>query len=136
MTVRKKKVFYVACLLLLCGICQACGSSDGPVMAPVKGDVTIDGTPLPQGDIIFEPADGKGSASAGVIQQGHFEFSSSVGRKKVLIFASRKTGKKGDFGEDVMESYIPKKYNTDSELIGEVSPDADNKFVFHLEQTP
>jgi len=136
MTNTAMKLRNVLCAgLILLGISQGCGSSeDGPVMAPVKGKVTIDGTPIPKGDIVLEPVDGKGRAAAGVIQEGSFEFSSPVGKKKVMIFASRKTGAKGDFGEDVMESYIPEKYNTNSELTGEVTSGAENEFTFDLKE--
>ncbi|MFH1300311.1 MAG: hypothetical protein ABIK07_04555 [Planctomycetota bacterium] len=123
-------------LTILCFfiVLQGCGTgNDGPVTAPVKGTVMIDGTLVPKGDIIFEPADGQGPAAAGVIKEGAFEFTSPVGMKKVMIFASRKSGKKGrDFGEDIMESYIPEKYNTDSELKENVITGAGNEFQFDL----
>tara|TARA_R110002095_G_scaffold174863_2_gene152230 strand:- start:2694 stop:3098 length:405 start_codon:yes stop_codon:yes gene_type:complete len=123
-------------LTMLCFlvVLQGCGrGNDGPEMASVKGTVKIDGAPVPKGDIIFEPADGTGRAAAGVIENGVFQFNSPVGLKKVMIIASRKTGKKGkDFGEDLMESYIPKKYNTESELKEKVSPGSENEFEFDL----
>lgn len=130
-----KRLVLVMTVLSLPFVLQGCGTSDsGPVMVPIKGTVKIDGTPVPKGDIIFEPADGQGPAAAGVISEGQFEFEAPVGMKKVMIFASRKSGKKGrDFGEDLMESYIPTKYNTESELQENVDPDAENQFQFDLQ---
>ncbi|WP_417383068.1 hypothetical protein [Gimesia sp.] len=102
-------------------------------MVEVKGTVSLDGATIPAGDIIFEPVDGMGPAGAGQILDGKFIFQCPVGPKKVIISASRKTGKKGkDFGEDIMESYIPAKFNTESELQEKVSKDSENEFHFTL----
>lgn len=106
---------------------------DGPKMVTVKGTVSFDGKPIPVGNLIFEPADGAGRAAAGEIKDGKFEFQSPLGLKKVIVSASRKTGKKGEeFGEDLMESYIPEKYNTRSELTESVQENAENVFQFDL----
>lgn len=124
-------------LIMLCVLvfAQGCGAKDeGPVTALVKGTVKIDGAPIVKGDIIFEPADGQGPAAAGVITEGQFEFESPVGTKKVMIYASRKSGKKGsDFGEDLMESYIPEKYNAKSVLEKTIVPGSENEFQFALQ---
>lgn len=102
-------------------------------MVTVKGTVSLDGDSIPAGDIIFEPADGAGPAGAGQIREGSFDLQCPVGAKKVIISAARKTGKKGkDFGEDIMESYIPAKYNTETELLENVSPETENEFHFAL----
>ena len=102
-------------------------------MVEVKGTVSLDGETIPAGDIIFEPVDGMGPAGAGQIQEGKYVFQCPVGTKKVIISASRKTGKKGkDFGEDIMESYIPAKYNTETELLENVSQETENEFHFAL----
>ncbi|HAH44356.1 hypothetical protein [uncultured Gimesia sp.] len=128
--------FYpVFLFLLFLPIFTGCGNqgSAGPEIAAVKGTVSLDGDSIPVGDIIFEPADGAGPAAAGQIREGKFELQCPVGTKKVIISAARKTGKKGkDFGEDIMESYIPAKYNTETELLEKVSPDTENEFHFAL----
>lgn len=130
-----KRCMFVAIVISLPFALQGCGSSDsGPAMVRVKGTVQFDGAPIPKGDIIFEPADGNGPTAAGVILEGKFEFDSPVGTKKVMIFASRKSGKKGrDFGEDLMESYIPAEYNTESELQEKVDANSENQFQFDLQ---
>ena len=113
---------------------MGCGrSGEVPFTITVKGTVTVNGTPLTVGNIVFEPADGVGSSSAGEISEGKFEFQSSTGSKIVIISASRKTGKKGEeFGEDIMESYLPEKYNTQSELTEMVRQADENNFNFEL----
>lgn len=83
--------------------------------------------------MIFEPADGTGRSAAGEIKEGKYEFQSPLGLKKVIISAYRKTGKKGkEFGEDLMESYVPAKYNTKSKLTENVQFDHSNVFHFEL----
>ncbi|EDL60766.1 hypothetical protein PM8797T_26400 [Gimesia maris DSM 8797] len=122
-------------LLLNLSVITGCGSqgNSGPEMVEVKGTVSLDGNSIPVGDIIFEPADGAGPAAAGQIREGKFDVQCPVGTKKVIISAARKTGKKGkEFGEDIMESYIPAKYNTESELQENVSQDSENEFHFVL----
>lgn len=128
-------VYHVLSCALLLPVFSGCGNqgSEEPVFVTVKGSVSLDGDSIPVGDIIFEPADGAGPAAAGQIQAGKFDLQCPVGTKKVIISAARKTGKKGkDFGEDIMESYIPAKYNTESELQENVSQDSENEFHFVL----
>lgn len=116
-------------LLLLTG-CG--GASDAPTQVKVEGTVTFDGEPLPAGSIVFDPADGKGGSSAGGIENGKFQFDSQLGPKKVLISASRDTGKKDQYDEPISESYIPKNYNSQTTLTAEVKPDGENKYDFVL----
>ena len=129
----------IVCILILLQVpvlISGCSgdADDGPKMVTVKGTVSFDGKPIRLGNMIFEPADGAGRTSAGEIKEGDFEFQSPLGLKKVIISASRKTGKKGkEFGEDKMESYIPEKYNTKSELTENVQADAENVFHFELQ---
>jgi len=108
--------------------------SDSPDTVVVRGTVSIDGQPIPLGNIDFEPVDGLGRSCSGVIEGGKFEFRSPIGHKKVMIFASRKSGKKGEeFGNDLMESYIPEKYNTNSSLTATVAERGENRFLFELQ---
>lgn len=126
----------VVCIIVLFAfflLLSGCGGvSDAPETATVKGTVTFDGKPLPEGSIVFDPADGNGGSSAGGIKDGKFEFQSQFGPKRVLISASRETGKKGEYGESISESYIPKKYNNKSELKADVTKTGKNSFHFEL----
>ncbi|QDT96355.1 hypothetical protein [Gimesia aquarii] len=121
------------CYTILLLIITGCGgTSDAPQQVKVEGTVTFDGEPLSTGSIVFDPSDGKGGSSAGGIENGKFQFDSQLGKKKVLISATRETGEKDQYDEPVTESYIPKQYNSETTLIAEVKPDGENKFEFAL----
>jgi hypothetical protein len=116
-----------SCVLLTvawCGFLVGCSSSD---LATVRGNVTLDGTPLDQGSIVFEPADGKGPVAGGTIQNGKYLLEGKTaavpGMKIVRITASRTTGRKIEAGppapagtmvDEVL--YVPESYNEKSTL--------------------
>jgi hypothetical protein len=50
----------------------------------------------------------------------------------VEISSYRLSGKKTPQGRPIGEMYIPKRYNDDSELTAEVTPNGENKFDFVL----
>lgn len=135
MFLRFMKIVCILTLFQVPLLISGCSEEDdGPKMVTVKGTVSLDGKPIRLGNMIFEPADGAGRASAGEIKEGEFEFRSPLGLKKVIISAYHKSGKQGkEFGEDIMESYIPAKYNTKSELTETVQENAANVFQFELE---
>lgn len=126
---RLQLVCFAASLLCVTG-CG--GSSDAPTTVKVEGTVTFDGEPLSEGSIVFDPADGKGGSSAGGIENGKFMFDSQLGQKKVLISASRDTGKKDQYDEPITESYIPAQYNSQTTLTADVKADGENKYTFEL----
>ena len=101
------------------------GCSDappGPRLVPVTGTVSYDGKPLPDGDIMFVPADKSVGPEATKIKDGKYSFKAREGKNRVEVTASRPVpGKKGPMGEDAFKSYIPTKYNQKSELTAEVS---------------
>lgn len=121
----------IACLLLtLVPLVSGCGSDSGTV--PVTGKVTLDGTPLAEGDIIFRATDGTPS-HAGKIQNGAYSADVSPGEKQVEITAYRDVP--GKFREDnpgertpVREMYIPEQYNRKSTLKIEVSRGGEENF--------
>jgi hypothetical protein len=96
--------------------------------------VTIDGAPLPDGSIDFIPVDARAAQPAGArIDQGEYAIAADQGllpgEYRVQIHAERSTGKKiwdgmGDerapAGKknmvDQLESYVPARYNSRTEL--------------------
>src|SRR3954470_999467 len=78
-------VLFTVALLAAAG----CSGSE----SSVSGTVNMDGQPLKEGDIIFEPADGQGSPAAGKIVDGKYTIKIAPGMKKVRINASRPTKK-------------------------------------------
>jgi hypothetical protein len=110
-----------------------CGPSGGAHTYPVTGTVTLGGSPIAEGSIVFDPADGQGSAAMGGIQGGQFTATVPAGEKIIRISAVRTTGETDQYGEPVTESYIPAKYNTDSEIRRTVNPGEANKFDIALD---
>lgn len=112
-----------------------CGRS-GPRLYDVSGTVTVNGKPLDQGTIAMDPADGKGDACGGEISGGRFRLRASTGPKRVTICAYCMTDMKGPDGNPIRRQYLPNKYNLQSQLKADVSPDQANDFEFCLEGGP
>ncbi len=124
---------------LLC--CQSgCTGGSGeavPELADVNGIVTIDGSPLVNAKVIFEPQETIGNArrraSSGTTQSdGTFTLEynedasgASLGKHKVMIL------KLTDNPEDAGKQLIPTKYNEQTELTAEVKA-GDNTINFDL----
>lgn len=117
-----------------------CGGDDaGPPTVSVSGMITLDGTPVPEGEVIFRSADGGGGrADAAQIKDGEFAMESTLGKKKVEIRAMRpvagvettqlETGE----GGGAVEQYIPEQYNDKSTLSADVSESGETEFKFEL----
>lgn len=79
-----------------CLIFSLTGCGNGA--AVVRGTVTVDGTPMSDGSVTFEPADGDGPSVGTGVTDGQFELPATSrmkpGVKKVTIRGSIKTGKK------------------------------------------
>jgi hypothetical protein len=117
------------CLFLLSTAVVA-GCNSAPVEKPrvaVSGNVTLDGQPLPDGEIGFVST-AEGVNDTLPIQQGKFSGQVSVGERKVEIRAYREVKAVGAGGyvppgaETSKENFIPAKYNTDSKLTANVEP--------------
>lgn len=113
-------------------ILAGCGEK-GPATVPVKGKVTLDGTPIENGNIIFEPKDGVGGPAGAEIKGGEYSVNVQPGPKRIRITAQKVVGKKqvypgsADSPEvDVTEEIVPAKYNTETTLEQDLSKGADN----------
>jgi hypothetical protein len=98
----------------------------------VSGNVTWEGAPIPNGDIMFVATDPHVAAAAGKIEDGAFTFRCKPGTKRVEIRSYRLTGKKTSQGLPAGEMFIPERYNFESELSADVTLDGKNKFDFAL----
>src|SRR5690606_10084613 len=111
----------------------------------VSGAVTFDGQPVEEGTINFIPTgDTTGPSASAKIVNGRYELlpeaGAVVGRNRVEIQASRATGEKIESGPpsppgtmvDVVEPYIPAKYNRSSELAVDVQPGINEGANFDL----
>lgn len=116
----------------------------GPVIVGANGQVTLDGKPLPEGVVVFEPLDAKqGQIREAVVTNGAFSLPDTQGvpagmEFRVLIKGFRKTGRKYPAADpalayDEVEQYLPGKYNADSNLRATFAPEQEkNQFRFEL----
>jgi len=109
------------------------GCNAGPKTYPVTGTVTLDGQPLKEADILFAPLDPALGPDAGQIRDGKFGFQAKAGPKRVQIRASRPILTKTAMGETtIWKNYVPSRYNSQTILQAEVTPQGDNDFTFAL----
>ncbi|HOM16012.1 MAG TPA: hypothetical protein PK777_06925 [Thermoguttaceae bacterium] len=129
--------------LWLVGLVLVCGCGSG--LVTVEGQVTWEGKPVEEGNIVFEPADGQGPSAGGKIQNGQYRLAGpsalQPGDKIVRITATRKTGKKVEAGPpvappgtlvDEIESFIPAEYNAQSKLRCTIPPGRSHRQDFAL----
>ncbi len=143
---------FVACsVLLLCLTGIACGCGGGMRRAAVKGKVTVNGAPLPEGTISFVGLDKHAGPSAGAaIAKGEYAIAAAQGpvegNYQVQIQAFRGTGKKtwDGMGDEhapaskkrmveQTEPYIPTRYNDRSELRAKIEYGKVNVHDFDLQ---
>jgi hypothetical protein len=129
-------VLWQASLLALV-VAGAAGCGGGPERLGVAGQVTLDGQPLPDGEIVFRPtATTHGPSVAGPIENGAYDISEgrgpAPGNYAVTITAERKTGRKikadilGSATTDQYEQYLPARYNEKTELTAEIAESRDD----------
>ena len=138
----------VACfaIVLQVSVC-GCGPPK-PDRAPIQGEITYQGNPVPFGEIVFEPKDGwDGFYAQADIIDGKYQLSDTgavVGLNRVEIHGYKSTGKvapdiSGKRPDEppkliaVTEPYLPPKYNLASELTVVVKEGANDGVDFHLE---
>ena len=123
------------CYISLCSLLLGCGPS-GPETYTATGEVTFDGQPVEEGEIIFRAADGAVGSVEGKILGGRYELETSPGEKRVEITARRtiERASAASSGEPAIsfQSYIPERYNEKTELSANVTPAGPNKFDFAL----
>jgi hypothetical protein len=112
------------CLLLL----WSCSRPNSSIaLCKVSGSIELDGTPIEDGYIAFlDPKNVQRSYGA-PIKTGRFSLALEPGVKRIEVTAQRLIPGKtvpGPSGGEIpaMESYIPEKYNRNSELTIEIPP--------------
>lgn len=115
----------------------AAAGCGGEAPARVTGSVTIDGRPLPEGEIVFEAADGKKTPAAAPIRNGKYEILVLPGPKKVLITASRPTAKPDPvMGAAAREHAVSLDYSERSKLTADVKPGGQDGVDFQVKAAP
>jgi hypothetical protein len=120
-----------------------CGANDGLDRKAISGEVTLDGRPLADGSILFDPTSASvGTSVGGLIRGGRFAIARSQGpvpgRYVVRIFASSGMQSKPASGvpdrtSRPMVELIPARYNLESTLSAVVTIDGQNTFQFTLQ---
>lgn len=133
----------VSMLLLVAALNAGCGGSDPLGRRAVSGTVTLDGVPVKQGRIDFQPLQQGGVPSGATISDGKYaipeEKGLPVGKYRVTINAAD-TGAVGGLGSDglpgdvapVPKELIPAKYNTETTLTAEVGDKEPYEFNYDL----
>jgi len=124
------------CLLALLPLCGCGGRSD---IGRVSGTVTLEGQPLANARIVFQPQQ-SGTASYGMTDaEGHYTLQHSndvegavIGRHTVSISTFMAGDPDAEPPQQTSEERVPAKYNAMSELTAEVTG-ANNTFDFALE---
>lgn len=111
---------------------QGCSGSAKDT-CPVTGSVTYKGEPIERGTIVFDSVDGATMAAMGEIVDGQIKAEVPPGDKILRISAVRTKNEKDQYGELITESYIPAKYNGDSQIKKTVSADGENAFDLTLD---
>jgi hypothetical protein len=125
-----------ACVVLLISLlCVAVGCAEKHPEGIVHGEVRLDGTPLPNGDISFFSVDDRHAPAGGPIQDGKFRVKVPVGTVRVVIHSLLvvRPAKLPDEGD--ARERVPAKYNTNSGLKHDVTP-GDNPVTFELSSKP
>ncbi|MGL4460910.1 MAG: hypothetical protein ACRDD1_15510 [Planctomycetia bacterium] len=114
-----------------------CGGPKVEPTFPFTATVNLDGKPLSEGKMVVRGSDGKVPAYL-EIKDGAVSGSATAGKKVVEISAFRlmKNPPKPIPGmagtPDNMENYIPKRYNSKSQLELEIKPGGQNEGRFEL----
>ena len=113
----------------------------------ISGEVTLDGKPLEDGELTFDPKSrAEGVPAAGKIVGGHFSIDRNEGPVPGSYFvrinaidpstvparAARKPGEPKPFDSPSPKNLIPLRYNTDTELAAEVKAGSPNTYKFEL----
>lgn len=130
----------ISCLIAVSFGAAGCGSATRaqPARADVSGAVTLDGKPLPAGEISFLALSGE-AADTLPITNGAFAGSVSVGPQRVQ-FAAYTTVKRSIFPdkppEDVRENSLPANYHAESTLTADIKAGTNPPLSFELTSKP
>lgn len=105
-----------------------CGGADGPPLGAVSGRVTLDGQPLANAVVKFQPADAEGTYSAGrTDENGYYQLRFTRDRNGALVGSHRVSvstaapDAEDDHGNPrPVPERIPVQYNVESTLVHEV----------------
>jgi len=134
------------CLLVAGLAISGCGGGDNLPRERIAGTVTLDGTPLADGNISFMPVDPATTSTdvGAIIARGAFDVPRDKGpvpgKYRVSISSTEETAAKagkqapqpGDGDAPLIRERIPAKYNSQTTLTAEVTKGGKNAFEFLL----
>jgi hypothetical protein len=109
-------------IMVTAALCTACAPT-GPKTITIRGMVTLDGAPLPEGQVVFIPTDPSLGAAGGAIADGVFTVTTFKGPHKVQVNAEKQLavppGAPPGAGITFV-SIIPNRYNEKTTLTFDV----------------
>lgn len=139
---------YVYLTILLGVTAVGCGTSEFE-LAPVSGTVTLDGKPVAEARVIFEPRrEGQAALTAGpgsdglTDAQGRYSLTTSVGEEQGAVVGPHtvtvstylaEVDRSRDTARVIRQEEIPSRYMEAGALTFEVPPDGTDKADFALE---
>ena len=112
--------------------CDGAGKN-APAVVKVKGTVTLDGNPMPDGEVMFSiPSSGTAPSVMNVVN-GAFSGEAKVGENRVEVYAY-KDGPPSttDPMTPTKVNFIPDRYGSQSTLTAAVTKDGPNEFKFEV----
>jgi hypothetical protein len=134
---------YIAVVAM--SVCSGCGDGSRFEIAPVSGAVTLNGKPLTEARIGFEPMATGDSMAAGsgsyatTDEQGNFQLSTVHGKTGAVIGRHRvwiRTIKLDANGKMISKEILPREYNDDTTLTFEVPADGTDQANFTIAAKP
>jgi hypothetical protein len=132
---------HAPCVPLIVGLMAAalgCTGGNMPRRFDVTGTVTLNGQPLPEGSVRFQPTGTGGRPEGASIRDGRFSLQAVEGSYHVVISVPRPVEPKRvlkDMGPSFVEA-LPARYNTATTLTADVKPEGPNDFLFELHAGP
>lgn len=121
-------------LMLGVPLFAGCG---GEQLGDVAGTVKIDGKLLPEGEIIFEAADGSKTPAGAPIKDGAYALRVAPGPKKVKVLASRPPKKRDPvLGDAAREPMLGPEYNDRTTLAFDVKSGKNADVNFDVKELP
>ncbi len=112
------------------------GCHDGPTLYTIRGEVTYQGQPVSQGQILFSDTNGVAPTARGTIENGTYTIKLTEGSKQVRITATQETGKMIEGAMDAtypeVVDLIPKQYNSATTLQTTIDPNGTRVVDFRL----
>ncbi|QDU73748.1 hypothetical protein Pan97_07470 [Bremerella volcania] len=115
---------------VLAALVLSLGCSSNSETVPVHGHVLLNGKPLANAEIIFQP-EGKRASIGQTNKEGYYELTFTAMQEGGVVGLNRVMITKEAGGPDGDEM-IPRQYNVDTELTADVVESGDNEFNFDL----